>query len=169
MLCELALVSFKVVTTYISYCSIILKQVKKRSIFKLVNGFSLFACLAICHALSSLGHRTFKSFWKSFLLFINNNPPCPLLFVKDTIPTGRPLTAPGMSRICVSCFKGMGTPWSSQSYSRWSTGRCPWGVLGTLTTGMPSGRSKFPALLQCSPRNSTYDRNSNGVRPQSYN
>ena len=168
MLCELALVSFKVVTTYISYCSIILS--KKREAFS--NWWTGFLYLlvwpfAMRWALRATVHLShFESpFCRSSITIL----PSPLLFVKDTIPTGRPLTAPGMSRICVSCFKGMGTPWSSQSYSRWSTGRCPWGVLGILTTGMPSGRSKYPALLQCSPRNSTSDRNSNSVRPQSYN
>lgn len=95
---------------------------------------------------------------------VNNHPL--LLFVKVTIPTGRPWTAPGTSRICVSCFKSTGTPLSSQNCSRWSTGKCRWGASGTVVTAVPLGRSKCLALLQCSPRNSTSDQKSNSFRPQ---
>lgn len=69
--------------------------------------------------------------------------------------------APGTSRICVSCFKSMGIPLNSQNCSRWLTGKCRWGALGTVTTGVQLGRSKYLALLQCWPRNSTSDKKSN--------
>lgn len=104
-----------------------------------------------------------------FCCSVNNYPTLSPVFVKVTIPTGRPSTAPGMSRICASCLKCMGTPLNSQNYSRWSTGKCRWGVLGTVLTGMPLGRSKYLALLQCSPRSSTSDQQSNSFRPESWN
>lgn len=92
---------------------------------------------------------------------ISFSNPVLCLCPKVTILTGRPLTARGTSRICVSCWRRTGRAWNSPSYSRWSTRRCPWDELGTATTVVPSGRSRCRALPRCSPRSSISDQRNN--------
>lgn len=123
--------------------------------FPTISSFS--ACVLIFCA-----HRAFCP-----LCWFSDQLSCLMLFVKATIPTERPSTGPGISRICVNCSRGTETPTSSQKYWRWSTGRCRWGASGTVATGVLLGRSKCLALPPCSPRNFTSDQNSNSLRPQS--
>ena len=89
--------------------------------------------------------------------------------LKATIPTGRPSMAPGTFRICVTCFTSLGVPLNLQNCSHWSTGKCRWGALAIVTTGVQLERSKYLALRQCWPRNFTSDKISNSFRPQSLN
>lgn len=74
-----------------------------------------------------------------------------------------------MSRTCVICLGCMGIPLNSHIYWPWSTEKCHWEALEWVKTRMLLGKSKYLALLRCSPRNCTFTQKSNLLWPRSSN